>query len=65
MADTAIIWDERYAEHDTGDHPESPKRIGAIVDHLRGTDLWPRLREVKPDHGRPRRGAARAYRGPP
>ena len=53
MADIAIVWDERYADHDTGDHPESPERIGAIVEHLRTTDLWPRLQEVKPTMAEP------------
>ena len=53
MADIAIVWDERYAEHDTGDHPESPERVGTIVDHLRGTDLWPRLQEIKPTMAEP------------
>jgi acetoin utilization deacetylase AcuC-like enzyme len=53
MADIAIVWDERYADHDTGDHPESPQRIGAIVDHLRGTDLWARLQEIRPTMAEP------------
>jgi acetoin utilization deacetylase AcuC-like enzyme len=53
VADIAIVWDERYAEHDTGDHPESPERIGAIVEHLRTTDLWTRLQEVKPTMAEP------------
>ena len=25
--DTAIVWDEAYAEHDTGGHPEGPDRV--------------------------------------
>ena len=41
--DAAIIWDEAYAEHDTGEHPEGADRIAAVVGHLRGTDLWDRL----------------------
>ena len=41
--DAAIIWDEAYAEHDTGDHPEGADRIAAVVAHLEGTDLWDRL----------------------
>jgi acetoin utilization deacetylase AcuC-like enzyme len=53
VADIAIVWDERYAEHDTGEHPESPERIAAIVDHLRATDLWPRLQEIKPTMAEP------------
>jgi acetoin utilization deacetylase AcuC-like enzyme len=42
--DAAIIWDEAYAEHDTGEHPEGADRIITTVRHLEGTDLWPRLR---------------------
>ena len=47
--DAAIIWDEAYAEHETGAHPEGADRIAAVVDHLRTTDLWPRLTVVKPE----------------
>lgn len=39
----AIIWDEAYAEHDTGAHPEGADRVTSLVEHLKGTDLWPRL----------------------
>ncbi len=42
--DAAIIWDEAYAEHDTGTHPEGADRITTMVRHLESTDLWPRLR---------------------
>ena len=39
----AIIWDEAYAEHDTGEHPERQDRVASLVDHLEGSDLWDRL----------------------
>jgi len=42
--DAAIIWDEAYAEHDTGDHPEGADRVSTMVAHLERTDIWPRLR---------------------
>jgi acetoin utilization deacetylase AcuC-like enzyme len=45
---TAIIWDEAYAEHETGAHPEGADRIASTVAHLRSTDLWPRLTVVRP-----------------
>jgi acetoin utilization deacetylase AcuC-like enzyme len=45
----AIIWDEAYAEHETGSHPEGPDRIASVVEHLRASDLWPRLTVVKPE----------------
>ena len=41
--DAAIIWDEAFAEHDTGAHPEGADRVVTLVEHLRETDLWPRL----------------------
>jgi len=49
VAEIAIVWDPRYALHDTGDHPEGPDRVDTIVDRLRQSDLWPRLTEVRPD----------------
>ena len=45
----AIIWDEAYAEHATGAHPEGADRISTMVDHLRNTDLWPGLTVAKPE----------------
>ncbi len=45
--DAAIIWDKAYAEHDTGEHPEGADRVTALVEHLRATDLWPRLTVVE------------------
>ena len=45
--DAAIIWDEAYAEHDMGPHPEGTDRVATTVDHLRRTDLWPRLAEIR------------------
>lgn len=47
--DTGIIWDEAYAEHDTGAHPEGADRIAFTVGHLQGTDLWPRLTVAAPE----------------
>ncbi len=44
----AIVWDQAYAEHDTGSHPEGADRVVTVVDHLRTTDLWPRLEVVTP-----------------
>ncbi len=45
----SIVWDEAYAEHDTGAHPEGADRISSLVEHLRGTDLWERLVVAKPE----------------
>lgn len=49
MAEIAIVWDPRYALHDTGGHPEGPDRVDTIVEGLRESDLWPRLTEVRPE----------------
>lgn len=53
MARTAVVWDERYAYHDTGDHPEGPERIDSVVRHLRETALWADLCEIKPTMAEP------------
>ena len=45
----SIVWDEAYAEHDTGAHPEGADRISSLVEHLRGTDLWERLAVAHPE----------------
>jgi len=45
-----IVWHEDYAEHDSGgDHPEAPDRVSVAVEHLRSSDLWPRLTVVRPE----------------
>lgn len=44
----AIAWDEAYLEHEMGEHPEGGDRLSHIVDHLASTDLWSRLRVVRP-----------------
>ena len=38
---TGVVWDHRYLEHKTGDHPESARRL---------TPLYTWLEEVEPDH---------------
>ena len=45
---TAIVWDEAYAEHDTGGHPEGADRIATIVAYLEESNLWPQIDVVKP-----------------
>jgi acetoin utilization deacetylase AcuC-like enzyme len=45
---TAIVWDEAYADHDTGGHPEGVARIATIVAHLEQSSLWPQIDVVKP-----------------
>lgn len=44
----AIIYDDLFLEHDTGGHPESPGRLGAIVDHLRAHRVWEQVDHLPP-----------------
>ncbi len=40
-----------YLEHDTGhSHPESPRRLSAIIDQLGRTDLTSRIEMIEPPH---------------
>jgi acetoin utilization deacetylase AcuC-like enzyme len=48
VANVAVVWDPRYAQHDTGSHPEGPDRVDVVIAHLRQTEVWPRLVEVRP-----------------
>lgn len=41
---TALLYDERYLQHDTGKyHPERPDRVQAVWEHLQKTDFFPSL----------------------
>jgi acetoin utilization deacetylase AcuC-like enzyme len=42
----AVIYDARYLDHDTGDHPERPARLTAAVDALTRAGAWDRLLPV-------------------
>ncbi len=48
MAHTAVIWDPRYADHDTAGMPEGSDRIEVIVQGLHDEGLWSRIVEVRP-----------------
>ena len=37
---TAIVWSDEYEDHDTGSHPESPERIGAISRALKAAGMF-------------------------
>jgi acetoin utilization deacetylase AcuC-like enzyme/formylglycine-generating enzyme required for sulfatase activity len=46
---TAFVYDDVYLEHKTtAGHPESPKRLTAIVEHLKATHLDGELAAIKP-----------------
>ncbi|MEZ5126497.1 MAG: histone deacetylase [Thermoleophilia bacterium] len=47
--DIGIVYHDEYAEHRTGDHPEGADRVAAVVEHLRASDVWPRLKVVTPE----------------
>lgn len=46
---TAIVWSDEYEDHDTGSHPESPERIGAIARALRGAGMFDDRLVLAPD----------------
>jgi len=39
---TLLYYDSRFLDHDTGAHPERPRRLQQIVSHLEETGLWDR-----------------------
>lgn len=43
-----IVYDPIYLKHDTGDHPESPRRLRAILYKLQETGLWKKLEHIVP-----------------
>ncbi len=46
---TAIIWSDRYLDHDTGSHPESPERIAAIGRALRNAGMFDNRTVLSPE----------------
>lgn len=47
---SGFVYHKDYLKHDTGwMHPETGKRLTAIVEHLRRTDLWKHLRRIAPE----------------
>lgn len=46
---TALVWSTRFAEHDTGSHPESPERIFALERALRGAGMFDDRLVVAPE----------------
>ncbi len=43
-----IVWSQRYRDHETGSHPESPARIDAIEGHLQSAGCFDRCVIVEP-----------------
>ena len=43
-----FVYDPIYLKHDTGQHPENAKRLGAIISHLERTGLKQQLTPVRP-----------------
>ena len=43
-----IVYDPIYLRHDTGGHPESTRRLEAIISHLEQTGIKQRLASIKP-----------------
>ncbi len=48
MTQVGCVYDPIYLRHDTGEHPESSKRLEAIISRLESSGLWPRLTLNKP-----------------
>ena len=38
-----VVYSPVFLEHDTGEHPESPLRLEAVVQKLQETGLWDNL----------------------
>ena len=46
---TALITDSRFLDHETGSHPETPRRLDAIHRVLESdSELWDRLEHIEP-----------------
>lgn len=45
---TAFVYSDDYLLHETGSHPERPKRLTAIVEYLQGCRLWEDLLHLPP-----------------
>ncbi|MBI5206278.1 MAG: histone deacetylase [Candidatus Firestonebacteria bacterium] len=45
---TGFVYSPYYLKHDTGHHPESPKRLQAIIDILKETSLYNKLIHLDP-----------------
>ena len=50
---TGIVYSDTYLEHDTGGHPESPRRLTAIMDGLETRGILRDLVRVDPVPARP------------
>lgn len=48
MSKTAIVYDPVFLKHETGLHPESPKRLEAIVSELKSSPFAGKLAWIKP-----------------
>ncbi len=48
MSRVGLVYSDIYLHHLTGDHPECPARLEAIVAHLQQSGLWETLRVFQP-----------------
>jgi acetoin utilization deacetylase AcuC-like enzyme len=46
---TGLVYDHRYLEHGTGNHPENPGRLQAILSHIQVTGLLDSLELIEPE----------------
>lgn len=55
MKRTGLVFDERYLQHDTGEyHPESPRRLTAIMDHIDRSGLLAQLTRISAERANQR-----------
>ncbi len=55
---TSLVYDQRYLEHETGNHPENASRLQAIMDCLRENNALAKLPVLKPEKASPQQLAA-------
>ena len=48
MAKVGLVYSDIYLAHETGDHPECPERLRAIVAHLQQSGTWDKCRVFEP-----------------
>ena len=45
---TGVVYDDVYLQHEAKEHPESPERLRACVEHLKKCGLWEKVLLVPP-----------------
>ncbi|MFQ5645824.1 MAG: histone deacetylase [bacterium] len=48
MTKTALVYSDKYLEHNTGEHPERKERLSSLIAYLKADSLMERLQAVAP-----------------